>query len=563
MRGGRGVAAIAAAAVAGTCAGHAVSIAGPHAQTSLGGPGAFAAAVQVVAVTLLAAVGVASLFGRAGRTTSLLLVACAAVACLAVPAPEYLTNSLWFTTALATAGALAPILVCVTLLWPAPARTSARWLASLALIPTLLTGLIPTLLFEPRSAGCADCAENRLVIASVPGARDAVRSAGEIAVMIWCAAAIVLLLARLVRLPRTARFIVAPVLGAGLGIAAVTAGAAWHQWSLPTEETDRFAQLSWLALCTLAALLALGIAGNSLAYRLAASRLARHVLDANQTAGTLQKSYAELIGDPDLELVLNPADHAPPLGALRVVRDNTSLAEIRYGPRFADAAPRLREAVNATALAIEYAAAQDLLAHDQAVLVESRRRVVSTGDDTRYRIERNLHDGGQQRLVALALQLVALERRCDSAVDAARFAHARAELSAALDELRAIAHGLFPRALRDDGLQAALLEFRDRSPIALTVQIRPPPPALSADVSMAAYRLVTDLAYGVMESADGMHVDIDCGDGHLRLDIEAAGAGHDTLRAATRHAADRFAVLAGDVSISAHDVVRGVIPCVP
>ncbi len=563
MRGRRGVAVIAAAAVAAGCAGYALSITGLHAQTALGGPGVIAGAVQIAAVTLLAAVGTAGLFGRDGRTTSLVLLAAAVVACLAVPPPEGISNGVWFTAALATAGAFGPTLICVALCWPAPARSSAGRVAILVLVPITLTGLAPTLLFRPGPSGCTECAENLLAVTSAPGARDAIRTAGEIAAIVWCGVAMVVLLVRLARLPRTARPVVAPVLCAGSGIALVTIGSAWHELSLPTEETDRFTQLCWLATCVLAALLALGIAATSLAHRHAARRLARLVLEANQTPETLRASYAALIGDPALEVVLNPEDGAAARGALRVVRDDTTIAEIRFGAGFTDAVPRLNEAVRATKLAIEYAAAQDRLARDQVVLVESRRRIVSTGDDARYRIERNLHDGGQQRLVALALQVLALERRCDSPAEAARFAGARAELAAALDELRAIAHGLFPRALRDDGLQAALLEFRDRSPIAITVRIGPLPHAVSADMSMAAYRLVTDLAYGLAASAEVVHVDIRHADEHLRVDVEAAGSDTDTLSAAIRHAADRFAVLAGDVSVDGDHTVRGVIPCVP
>ena len=128
---------------------------------------------------------------------------------------------------------------------------------------------------------------------------------------------------------------------------------------------------------------------------------------------------------------------------------------------------------------------------------------------------------------------------------AARSAPARAELAAALDELRAIAHGLFPRALRDDGLQAALPEFRD--------------PVRSRSLSGSGRR-----QRGVRGHVDGR---VPAGDRpcltasrqapmwctwtsarrrHLRVDVEAAGSDTETLWP-RRHAADRFAVLAGDV----------------
>ena len=244
MRGRRGVAVIAAAAVAAGCAGYALSITGLHAQTALGGPGVIAGAVQIAAVTLLAAVGTAGLFGRDGRTTSLALLAAAVVACLAVPPPEGISNSVWFTAALATAGAFGPTLICVALCWPAPARTSAGRVAILVLVPITLTGLAPTLLFRPGPSGCTECAENLLAVTSAPGARDAIRTAGEIAAIAGAGSR--------GRPPGSAGASAAHRAAgrgagacAGSGIALVTIGAAWHELSLPTEETDWSTQLRW------------------------------------------------------------------------------------------------------------------------------------------------------------------------------------------------------------------------------------------------------------------------------------------------------------------------------
>ena len=91
-------------------------------------------------------------------------------------------------------------------------------------------------------------------------------------------------------------------------------------------------------------------------------------------------------------------------------------------------------------------------------LAASRARIVTAGDLERRRLERNLHDGAQQRLVALSLALRLMAERLDSDPDAvkAALAHAGDELSLALDELRKLARGLHPAVLTEHGLRAAV-----------------------------------------------------------------------------------------------------------
>ena len=98
----------------------------------------------------------------------------------------------------------------------------------------------------------------------------------------------------------------------------------------------------------------------------------------------------------------------------------------------------------------------------------SRARIVQAGDDARRQLERNLHDGAQQRLVALSLSLRLARRR--SARDARRgrsrcSRRAREELAAALDDLRELARGIHPAVLTDRGLAAALEALATRSPV--------------------------------------------------------------------------------------------------
>src|SRR5258708_28739602 len=102
-------------------------------------------------------------------------------------------------------------------------------------------------------------------------------------------------------------------------------------------------------------------------------------------------------------------------------------------------------------------------AESRSELVESRARVVAAGDDTRRRIERDLHDGAQQRLVTLALKLASHQPTIPAQV-AKLFAEVASELGEILDELRELSRGIHPAVLSTRGLRAALRGLAPRAP---------------------------------------------------------------------------------------------------
>ena len=106
-------------------------------------------------------------------------------------------------------------------------------------------------------------------------------------------------------------------------------------------------------------------------------------------------------------------------------------------------------------------------------LRSSRARIVEAGDTERRRLERNLHDGAQQRLVWLSLSLSLMEGQLESPEQAATVAALRAELTGALEELRELARGLHPAILVDHGLGAALdaLAARVSIPVELDIDL--------------------------------------------------------------------------------------------
>ncbi|MFN0281917.1 MAG: sensor histidine kinase [Kineosporiaceae bacterium] len=206
----------------------------------------------------------------------------------------------------------------------------------------------------------------------------------------------------------------------------------------------------------------------------------------------------------------------------------------------------------------------------------SRRRIISTSDAERRRIERDLHDGAQQRLVSVALHLqVALARVAPPAAGALR--DAESGVREALVRLRRLAHGVLSTALADDGLDTALEELADASPLPLTLDVSVGA-ELDAEAGMAAYTTVTDALRAVDPAAlpPGSSVAVRIRRAAdvltLRLDVPASATMSTTSTAQTAvavgdalgEAADRVAAIGGTLSVAAGDggvEVTAVIPC--
>ncbi len=143
-------------------------------------------------------------------------------------------------------------------------------------------------------------------------------------------------------------------------------------------------------------------------------------------------------------------------------------------------------------------------------LSASRARLVEAADEARRRIERDLHDGAQQRLVAAALELTLLDQRLERDPDGARtvLARAREQLECGLGELRDLARGIHPTVLTDRGLEAALdaLVRRATMPVALRAAV---PERLDAAIEAAAYFLVSEALTNAAKHADADTVSVD------------------------------------------------------
>ena len=187
-------------------------------------------------------------------------------------------------------------------------------------------------------------------------------------------------------------------------------------------------------------------------------------------------------------------------------------------------------------------------------LAASRARIVTAGDVERRRLERNLHDGAQQRLVALSLSLrVALTRlESDPAAARAMLATAAEELTLALSELRELARGLHPAVLSDRGLRAAVEMLAGRSPVPVEIE-EIPDQRLPESVEAAAYYLIAEALTNVAKYAHASRVRVRVAASDERVFVlvsdDGAGGADPGGGSGLRGLADRVEALGGSLEI--------------
>jgi PAS domain S-box-containing protein len=214
--------------------------------------------------------------------------------------------------------------------------------------------------------------------------------------------------------------------------------------------------------------------------------------------------------------------------------------------------------------------ATQALANAQAreELAASRARIVEAGDAERRRLERNLHDGAQQRLVSLSLNLRLAARRCANDPEShAAFERAGEELAQALEELRELARGIHPAILSQRGLEPAIqaLAARATLPVAISVALED---RLPEPVEAAAYYVVAEALTNAAKYANAseVRVQISRSDGLARIEVADDGVGGAGARRGSglRGLADRVEALGGrlvlDSPMGAGTTVRAEIP---
>lgn len=333
-------------------------------------------------------------------------------------------------------------------------------------------------------------------------------------------------------------------------VGAVFAGAAWAGWGVSLMMPSTLVTPAGPAAA--AVLAARGVAMVAFAAGLgwlifstqqtveAIRRLADRVAPF-PGAGTLDAGFAEALVDPQLELI-----YALP-GDGRFVRGDGQLAEfdvsvlppdrlieIRKGDEVVAIAIRSPEATGEPVTAKVGAAVQlaadneRLLAavrHELIELRASRTRIVETGDAARRRLERNLHDGAQQRMLGIVHDLAFVSAAADAAGDPRAAILERALMAAddTVEALRTVARGIYPAMLEESGLAGALESLADEAPLPVVIEDAPEA-RFDRAVESAAWRLIARCtADAGRQGAASVRVAIAQNDLRLEVDVKIDG----------------------------------------
>jgi signal transduction histidine kinase len=201
----------------------------------------------------------------------------------------------------------------------------------------------------------------------------------------------------------------------------------------------------------------------------------------------------------------------------------------------------------------------------------SRRRLVEAQDSERRRIERNIHDGAQQQLVALGVKLSLAKRLLRGDADAVErmLDDLQGETSQALTDLRELARGIYPPLLADRGLVEAVEAQARKAPLPVSVEahgIGRMPQELEAAVYFCVLEALQNV--GKYARASQVHVALANGDGTLRFDVTDDGVGFDagttSYGTGLQGMADRLGALGGSIAVKSTrgggTTITGVVP---
>jgi signal transduction histidine kinase len=308
-------------------------------------------------------------------------------------------------------------------------------------------------------------------------------------------------------------------------------------------------------------------------------------LKADPTPADLRDSLARALRDPSLTLVYwlpefqtyasldgLPADIATDKGerAMTLIdREGVPVAAVLHDPSLEDEPELLAAATAGAGIALENARLNVELRARLEELRGSRARMIDVANKERQRLERNLHDGAQQRLVALSLELSLLGGELAEETEAKeRLTRARREIAASLAELREIAHGIHPAVVTGHGLDVALEQLAALAsvPVRLTVETNG---RLPEAIEVAAYYLVCETLanVGKYAEASSVTVDVSRSNGSVVVQVVDDGVGGaDTERGTgLRGVADRIEALDGRVRVwspaGGGTRIQAEIPC--
>ena len=376
---------------------------------------------------------------------------------------------------------------------------------------------------------------------------------------------------------------VAPVLVAGCAtLAALTSTVVLDLFGDPLGALPANVYLTLMATVPVAVLFVF------LQRRLARGMVAGLVVELGGPSSStdLREALARALGDPSLELafwfpaeecyvdgdggVVKLPDEDSGRRSTLVERDGQPIAALLHDPVLEHNAELVSSVCAAASLALENERLQAELRARLVELQASRARLVEATDTERRRIERDLHDGTQQRLVSIAMSLGLLETKLPGQAEAARplVRETREALALALAELRELTHGINPPLLAERGLPAALDELCRRAALPTHLDLALDR-RLPDQIESAAYFTASEALTNAAKHSHGSEVRVVASyDGHnLTVKVADDGIGGATTAAGSglRGLADRVEALGGRFTVSSPPgrgtTLRAEIPC--
>jgi signal transduction histidine kinase len=367
--------------------------------------------------------------------------------------------------------------------------------------------------------------------------------------------------------------------------------ALYAVWSItgiagaPNDVQENLERARVVALATVPFAFLAGLLRSRVAGAAAVSALVATLGGGGERRGRLRDALADALGDPSLELAFwlperggwvdaaGAAVQLPDHGSTRtstvIEHDGRPLATIVHDVSLAEEGDLVRAVGGAASLALENERLDAELRANLHELHASRARIVESADAARRRIERDLHDGAQQQLVAILLALRVARSRLDDDPRAAAdmLDSATRDLSGAIDELRELARGIHPAILSDRGLGPALEALAARVPLPVEIG-GAPSQRLPSSIEAAVYFVVSEALTNVSRYAHASRVQIEVtsenGEVVAVVADDGIGGADPAKGSGLRGLTDRVAALDGRLEVESSaargTTVRALIP---